>query len=399
MTAEFRSSCESSGRHGLQRRRGRPPAPRWGLRATLAAAALTLLCTTAGSASPYAGSRIRDIARIQGVRDNQLVGYGLVVGLTGTGDKSGAGFTATSVSTMLEGMGLTVPAGDISVKNAAGVVVTATLPGFIQPGSRIDVTVSSLGDAKSLKGGILVQTPLRGADGRIYAVAQGPVSLGGYGAEGPGGSSETTNHLTVGRIPDGALVERQVENILAGEEAFAIVLHRPDFTTAQRVAEAVAAFWGPGFARARDAATIEVLAPDSTLTGTVEFLSHIENLTVLPADRARVVINERTGTIVAGGQIIIHPVAISHGNLSISVEAATGVSQPLPYSRGETAYVTDSQVHTSSGGGQFTVLSQGTTLNEIAGALNAIGVSSRDMIAIFQAIKEAGALQAELVVL
>ncbi|MCK4412039.1 MAG: flagellar basal body P-ring protein FlgI [Candidatus Eisenbacteria sp.] len=345
------------------------------------------------------GSRLRDIARIRGVRDNQLVGYGLVVGLTGTGDKSGAGFTSTSVSTMLEGMGITVPADDIRVKNAAGVVVTATLPGLLKPGNRIDVTVSSLGDAKSLKGGILVQTPLRGADGHVYAVAQGAISLGGFGAEGPGGSSATTNHLTVGRIPDGALVERQVESTFVREGSFEITLRRPDFTTAQRVVEAVDAVWGPHTARAHDAATIEVIAPDSTLRGTVEFLARVENLTVLPAERARVVINERTGTIVAGGQVIIHPVAISHGNLNIRVEAATGVSQPLPYSMGETAYVTDSQIQTASGGGQFTVLSQGTTLNEIASALNAIGVSSRDMIAIFQAIKEAGALQAELVVL
>ncbi|MBM3317787.1 MAG: flagellar basal body P-ring protein FlgI [Candidatus Eisenbacteria bacterium] len=359
----------------------------------IALAALALLCGPAA-----AGSRVGDIARVQGVRDNQLVGYGLVVGLTGTGDRS-AGFATQSVSTMLEALGITVPPADVSVRNVAAVIVTATLPPFAKAGSRIDVTVSSLGDAKSLKGGVLVQTPLRAADGAVYAVAQGPVSLGGFGAEGERGNQETVNHLTVGRIPSGALVEREAAaDFLRGGRLW-LTLQQPDFTTARRLADAIAEVAGPGRAHALDAATVAVSCPDTTRDGAVRFLAVLEELTILPAGRARVVINERTGTIVAGGQVTIRPVAIAHGNLSIRVGTQTAVAQPLPFARGETAIVTESQIDMRSDGGQFTVLNEGTSLNEIARALNAMGVSSRDMIAIFQAIKEAGALQAELVVL
>lgn len=363
-------------------------------RATAALAALlALLC-----ASPAAAVRLGDLARAQGVRDNQLVGYGLVVGLTGTGDKS-AGFAMQSVSTMLEALGVTVPPSEVSVRNVAAVIVTATLPPFVKPGARIDVTVSSLGDAKSLKGGVLVQTPLRAADGAIYAAAQGPVSLGGFGAEGAQGNQETVNHLTVGRIPNGALVEREVFTEFMQDGRLRLTLQRPDFTTAQRLVEAVEGVWGPGRAQALDAATVEVRCPDSTRDGAVRFLAQLENLPVVPAECARVVINERTGTIVAGGQVVIQPVAIAHGNLNIRVGTQTGVSQPMPFGQGETTLVTESDIAMQSDGGQFTLLDQGASLQEIARALNAMGVSSRDMIAIFQAIKEAGALQAELVVL
>jgi flagellar P-ring protein FlgI len=372
---------------------------RSGRGAALALAALLIavrLAAVPAAASP--GVRIGDLARVQGVRDNQLVGYGLVVGLTGTGDKS-AGFVTQSVSTMLEALGITISPGDVSVRNVAAVIVTATLPPFVKAGARIDVTVSSLGDAKSLKGGILVQTPLRGADGRVYAVGQGPVSLGGFSVEAEGGSQQTTNHLTVGRVPNGALVERDVPVDFVRAGAFRLSLQQPDFATASRLVAAIDEVWGSRTALAIDAATVAVACPDTSRDGAVRFLAQLEDLTVLPTERARVVINERTGTIVAGGQVTIQPVAIAHGNLSIRVGASTGVSQPLPFSQGETALVTDSRINVDSGGGQFSVLADGTTLNEIARALNAMGVSSRDMIAIFQAIKEAGALQAELVVL
>ncbi len=377
----------------------------WGLRTqgwagVVGAALLIVLAAGRVTATQEGiGSSIRDLASVRGVRENQLVGYGLVVGLTGTGDKSAAAFVQGSVSNMLAELGVTVPSEEINLKNVAAVVVTATLPAFAKLGQRIDVTVSSLGDARSLKGGTLVQTALRGADGSVYAVAQGPVSLGGFGAEGPGGTSQTTNHLTVGRIPAGALVEREVLAAFLEDGTLAITLHKPDFTTACRVAAAIDGVCGARTARATDAATVEVTCPDSTLAGAVSFLAQIENLKVLPADRARVVINERTGTIVAGGEVIIRPVAIAHGNLNIRVGTSTGVSQPAPFSRGETAIVTESQLDLSSAGGQFTVLNEGTTLNEIARGLNAMGVSSRDMIAIFEAIKEAGALEAELIVL
>jgi flagellar P-ring protein precursor FlgI len=357
------------------------------------------LALAGGDAALAAGARIRDIARIQGVRDNQLVGYGLVVGLDGSGDKSATGFTLRSMSTMLEAMGMTIAPGDMSVKNVAAVMVTATLPAFAREGSRIDVTVSSLGDAKSLKGGVLIQTPLRGADQGVYAVAQGPLSLGGFGAEGPGGTSETTNHLTVARIPNGAIVEREVEFDFLQGNRFQLTLLEPDFMTAKRTADAIVGRLGKNAAVPLDAGTIMVTSPDTTRSGTLKFLAEVEGIEVQPSTRARVVINERTGTIVAGGEIVIQPVAISHGNLSIRVNASTGVSQPAPYSMGATTTVQESDVGVSSGGGQFSVLENATTLNEIAGALNAMGVSSRDMIAIFQAIKEAGALQAELVVL
>ncbi len=359
-----------------------------------------LLIAVLGTATAGAvGSRLRDIARIQGVRENQLVGYGLVVGLTGTGDKSATGFTLRSMSSLLEAMGVTISPDEMKVSNVAAVLVTATLPPFTREGSRIDLTVSSLGDAKSLKGGILVQTPLRGADGRVYAVGQGPLSIGGFGAEGPGGTSEVTNHLTVARIPGGGIVEREISIEFLESNRFEITLNQPDFLTARRVSDVIVANLGPGTAVPIDAGTVMVISPDSTHAGTVRLLGRIEDLVVEPAKRARVVINERTGTIVAGGDIIINPVAISHGNLNIRVSAETTASQPMPYSMGQTALFQQSGVGVESGGGKFTVLDQGTSLDEIARALNAMGVSSRDMIAIFQAIKEAGALQAELVVL
>ncbi len=360
---------------------------------------LLLVTAMAVTDAGAVGARIRDIARIQGVRDNQLVGYGLVVGLDGTGDKSATGFTLRSMSSLLEAMGMTIGPDDMSVKNVAAVVITATLPAFAREGSRIDVTVSSLGDAKSLKGGILIQTPLRAADGRVYTVAQGPLSVGGYGAEGPGGTSETTNHLTVARIPNGGIVEREVELDFLQSNRFELTLNEPDFMTAKRMADAIVARMGPYAAVPIDAGTVMVTSPDTTRWGTLKFLAEVEGLEVEPSARARVVINERTGTIVAGGEIIIQPVAISHGNLNIRVTATTGVSQPPPFSPGTTAVVQESGLGIASGGGKFTVLERGTTLNEIAAALNAMGVSARDMIAIFQAIKEAGALQAELVVL
>ncbi len=358
-----------------------------------------LLAGALAAASAVVGSRVKDLARVKGARENQLVGYGLVVGLTGTGDKSGTGFTLKSMSSMLEAMGITIKPGEINVKNVAAVLVTATLPPFAREGSRIDVTVSSLGDAKSLKGGILVQTPLRGADGRVYAVAQGPLVLGGFGAEAPGGTAATTNHLTVARIPGGAIVEREVPCDFIEHGSFQIVLNQPDFTTASRLADAIRRTWPSAGAEIVDAGTIRVTSPDTSSQGALQFLAAVENLSVVPADRARVVINERTGTIVAGGEVVIHPVAIAHGNLNIKVSSSPMVSQPGPFSGGETVLYNRAELSVSSEGGKFTVMEAGTTLNEIANALNAMGVSARDMIAIFQAIKEAGALQAELVVL
>jgi flagellar P-ring protein FlgI len=363
--------------------------------------AVLLICAIlAGEGHCQNGARIRDLGRIGGVRDNQLVGYGLVVGLTGTGDKSATGFTLKSMSSLLEAMGVTIRPEEMSVKNVAAVMITATLPPFTRPGSAIDVVVSSLGDAKSLKGGILVQTTLLAADGKVYAVAQGPLSVGGFSAEGAGGTSESTNHLTVARIPDGALVEREVPVDFASDGRFEIVLDNPDFTTARRVSDAIVGNLGNNTAEPLDASTIRVVSPDTTAAGTIRFLSKVQDLRVVPVARARVVFNERTGTIVVGGDIVIQPVAISHGNLNIRVNTTTGVSQAQPFAQGgATSVYQQSGVGIRSGGGQFTVVDSGTTLEEIAGALNAMGVSSRDMIAIFQAIKEAGSLQAELVVL
>ena len=352
------------------------------------------------SAGPARATRVRDLARFDGVRDNQLVGYGLVIGLDGTGDKRTTGFTLRTMSNLLESMGVTMRPEEMAVKNVAAVLVTATLPPFARPGGQVDITVASIGDATSLRGGVLVQTALEAGDGVVYAVAQGPLLVGGYQADGPGGTRVAQNLVTVGRIPGGAIVERGSGYELPRGGELTLLLDRPDFTTAQRLAEAVHRTTGRE-ALALDAGTVRVIPGDSLRDTQVELMARIGETEVEPGAPARVVINERTGTIVAGGQVRLMPVAIAHGSLSIKVQADNKVYMPGAFTPAGTASqpVQNSTIEVSDQGGSFISTPGASTLEDLAHALNTLGVTPRDVIAIFQALREAGALQAELVVL
>ncbi len=336
-------------------------------------------------------------ARLSGGRSNQLFGYGLVVGLAGTGDSSGAFFTVQSVANMLNRLGIVVPPARLRVRNVAAVMATTELPPFAREGDRLDVTISSLGDARSLVGGVLLQTPLQGADGNVYAVAQGPVAVGGAG-ESAGGSKAQINHLTVGRIPGGAIVERTVPTSVAENHVVSVVLLQPDFSTAVRVAEAINKGLGKSLATPVDAARVEVSVPADYPGGLAAFVARVESFTVRPDVSARVVVNERTGTVVIGGAVRILPVVIAHGNLRIEVRSEPQVSQPPPLSRGETRVVPRTQITVTPEPGALVPIPGTNSVQDLARALNALGVSPRDLIAILQALKAAGALQGELVI-
>ena len=348
-------------------------------------------------AGPAHGVRIKDIADIKGVRSNQLVGYGLIVGLNGTGDSDNATFTIQSMASMLEKMGVTVLPKDIEVDNVAAVMVTADLPAFARTGSRIDVLVSSIGDAENLQGGTLLFTPLKAANGQVYAVAQGPISTGGFQVGSASGSGVQKNFPTVGRVVNGALIEREIQSNFNDKKSLTLTLHNPDFTTASRVAQAInIAFYEP-IARTHDAGTIEVKVPEKFRGNTVPMVTMIEKLGVTPDLVSKVVINERTGTVIMGENVRISTIAIAHGNLSIEIKEDQNVSQPLPFSRGGQTVVTpESDVQVQEGNNPLFVVESGVSIGEVVKALNALGVSPRDLIAIFQALKAAGALQAEL---
>jgi flagellar P-ring protein precursor FlgI len=341
--------------------------------------------------------RIKDIANIKGVRQNQLVGYGLVVGLNGTGDDDDLKYTIQSLAAMLQKMGVTVRAEDIESENVAAVMVTAELPPFARVGSQIDVLVSSIGDADNLQGGTLLFTPLKGADGQVYAIAQGPVSTGGFGAGGSAGGGVQKNFPTVGRVPGGASIENEIAIDFNRKKMLTFVLHHADFTTASRITQAINAAANAPIARTQDAATVEVNVPPKYQGNVVELATLIENLGVTPDAISKVVINERTGTVIMGENVRISTVAIAHGNLSIQIKETENVSQPLPFSRGGQTVVTpDSDVFVEEGKNPIFLVESGVSIGEVVGALNALGVSPRDLIAIFQALKAAGALQAEL---
>lgn len=343
--------------------------------------------------------RIKDIADIDGVRDNQLVGYGLIVGLDGTGDGKKSLFTVQSMVSMLEKMGISVNSGDIAVSNVAAVMVTAELPPFAKPGGRIDVLVNSIGDAKNLQGGTLLMTPLKAANGQIYAVAQGPVNTGGFAASGAGGSVQK-NFPTVGRVIGGALVEREVNINLNARKDLTLSLRQPDFTTVTRMTDAINALFYDRVAAAQDAGTVQVKVPMAYLGNIVGLVAMIEKLEVQPDITAKVVINERTGTVVMGESVRISTIAIAHGNLSIVIKESPQVSQPLPFSEnGETVVTPDTNINVEEGESQLVLMPARASIGEVVNALNALGVSPRDLIAIFQAIKAAGALQAELEVI
>ncbi|TGY90023.1 flagellar basal body P-ring protein FlgI [Marinicauda algicola] len=363
---------------------------------TIALALLAAVLTTAAHANP----RIKDIADVEGVRDNQLVGYGLVVGLDGTGDTlRNTAFTRQSLNSMLERFNVNVREADLRTGNVAAVIVTAELPPFAMQGTRIDVTVSALGDAESLQGGVLIATPLMDAQGNVYAVSQGSIAVGGFSAEGDA-ASITRGVPTVGRISNGALVERELGFDLAAREGVRLALRNPDFTTARRMAEAINAYLGRGAARAVNPSIVTVALPAGYERDLVGMIADIEQLRVEADMRARVVIDEATGTIVMGEDVRVSTVAIAQGNLTITVSEAPMVSQPAPFADvGETVLVPRTEINVEEEMRQMGVLEGTVSLRELVDGLNALGVSPRDMITILQTIKAAGALQAEIEVL
>jgi flagellar P-ring protein precursor FlgI len=344
------------------------------------------------------GARIKDIAKIVGVRNNQLVGYGLVGGLNGSGDKQGTEFTIQSLTNMLLKMGLNVDPAMVRVKNVAAVMVTAELPAFAQPGMRLDVLVSSIGDAKSLQGGTLLLTPLQGVDGETYALAQGAVSLGGFAA-GSGGDSAGKNHPTVGTIPSGAMVERAVTVPLQLRERLHFVLHQPDFTTSEAVSKAMNRQIGQPVAFSLDSRTVFVDVPTDFQDHVVDLIARLETIEVAVDSPARVVVNERTGTVVMGENVRISTVAVSHGGLSVVIQEDPVISQPSPFGSGRTVVTQDRELSVEEEESHLMVLPAGVSLGDVVKALNAVGVTPRDLIAILQAMKGAGALSAELVIM
>jgi flagellar P-ring protein precursor FlgI len=347
-------------------------------------------------AAPLPATRLKDLVAIEGVRENQLIGYGLVVGLAGTGDRRQTLFSAQSLTNLLQRMGVTVSPAAIRVTNTAAVLVTATLPAFAQPGGRIDTTVAAIGDAGNLQGGILVLTSLRGADGQVYAVAQGPVVTGGF-STARSGSGQTVNHPTVGRTPGGATVERPAPSV-APRDNVRLQLRQSDFTTSTRIVESIHKRFAEA-ARANSAGLVTVAIPPEYASRPTEFVAELENLAV-DADRpARVVINERTGTIVLGKEVRIQPVAILHGNLNVEIQTAFNVSQPAPLSQGTTQVVPQTTVSAKEEKARNVILKQGATIEELVRALAAIGSTPRDVIAILQNLRTAGALEAEIEVI
>ncbi len=347
---------------------------------------------------PASADRIKDLASVAGVRSNQLIGYGLVVGLDGTGDK--APFTNQTFRNMMNKFGVLIPAGsDPKLKNVAAVTVHADLPPFAKPGQTIDVTVSSIGNAKSLRGGALLMAPLKGADGKVYAVAQGNLLVGGFGVGGADGSKVTVNVPVVGRIPNGASVEAAPPSSFHRGDTLTFNLHDPDFTTAKRVAETINNLLGPKTASALDAASIQVKAPRQA-SQRVSFLSVLENLNVTPGNgAAKIIVNSRTGTIVVGRNVKVLPAAVTHGNLVVTINEEQGVSQPGPLSEGETVVVPQTDIDVNQEPARAFKFGAATTLNEVVEAINRIGAAPGDIMAILEALKQAGALKGELIVI
>jgi flagellar P-ring protein precursor FlgI len=361
---------------------------------TTAALLVALLAAPVG-ATP---TRLKDVASLEGVAPLPLIGYGLVVGLNKTGDRRQTIFTAQTLASMLERLGVGVPGDQIKIENTAAVLVTAELPAFVRPGARLDVTASSVGDARSLQGGTLLATALRGPDGTVYALAQGPLSIGGFGGGG-GGTSVQVNHLTVGRSPGGGLVQQAPRTALPESGRLALSIRHPDFATATRVAAAINQEFGKGTARAQDPGTVLLDVPPQHRQSVPEFLARIEPLPIEVAPPARIVINERTGTVVIGADVRIATAAVAHGNLSVRITQRFDVSQPAPFSGGQTTVTPREDVQVSEGAAQLVQLDEGVTLEAVVRALNTLGATPRDIIAIVQALKAAGALQADVVIM
>ena len=368
--------------------------------APLVVVAALLLCAFA--AAPLAATeRIKDLAQVEGVRGNPLIGYGLVVGLDGTGDRAAQSqFTIQSLRNMLDELGVTIPPNiNPQTKNVAAVAIHAELPPFARPGQAIDVTVSSISNAVSLRGGALLMAPLKGADGQVYAIAQGNLVVGGFGAEGGDGSRISVNIPNAGRIPNGAIVERAIPDALGASGAggtLMLNLHQPDFTTASRMVDALNKAFGGAAATALDAGTVQVQTPTDP-GARVAFLARVENLTVDPGEQAaKVVVNARTGTVVIGGNVQVLPAAVAHGSLTVSITEALNVSQPAPFGQGETVVTPESTVEATVEGSRMFLFRGGTSLDQIVRAVNEVGAAPGDVIAILEALKQAGALRAEL---
>ena len=345
--------------------------------------------------------RIKDITTVKGVRSNQLVGYGLVVGLDGSGDQtSQTPFTVQSLKNMLSQYGIVLPSNvNPQVKNIAAVSVHAELPAFAKIGQTVDVTVSSLGNAKSLRGGSLLMTPLKGADGKIYALAQGNLIVGGLGIEGADGSSITINVPSVGRIPNGASIEQEIDNPFAAAEKVTLHLKRADFTTAKRLADTINQILGPNNARAQDSVTVAINAP-SDISQRVGFMAFIENLEFQPGEApARVIVNSRSGTVVIGNHVKVYSAAVSHGNLTVTITNTVDVDQPGPFSDGETTENVQSDIEVTAENNRMFRFPKGVTLSEIVRAVNQVGASPGDLVAILESLKQVGALSAELIVI
>jgi flagellar P-ring protein FlgI len=360
-------------------------------------------------------ARLKDISTIKGIRQNQLLGYGLVVGLNGSGDQSSTTFTVQALANLLEHIGVHVNPTDVKVKNVAAVMVSTKLPPFARIGKKIDVTISSIGDAKSLQGGTLLLTPLRGVDGKVYALAQGPISIGGYSAGGAAGGGVTKNHPTVGRITGGASIEKEIPYSIMNKKEFTIILDNPDFDTASRAANAINMKIGRNTARPVDPGTVKFNVPENYQGDVVDLIARIGDVQIEPDSIAKVVVDERTGTVVVGENVRIQKVAVAHGNLSIHIKERKEVSQPAPFSPsgggalpqqmnggtivapgGSTVVTPESNVAVSEEANRLLLLPKGRTIGELVNALNAIGVTPRDLITILQAIKAAGALEGEL---
>jgi flagellar P-ring protein precursor FlgI len=369
-----------------------------------AVAALALCCTATASVAdgPYrvsATSRIKDLANIEGVRQNQLIGYGLVVGLNGTGDTlNNVPFTKQSLTAMLERLGVNVRGATMRTGNVAAVMVTANLPAFGTQGTRIDVTVSALGDAKSLQGGTLLVTPLLGADGNVYAVGQGSVAINGFQAEGEA-AKIVRGVPTVGRIANGAIIEREIDFALNRLNQVRLALRNADFTTAKRIAAAINDFIGANTAEPLDQSTVQVNVPKQYAGNVVSLLTEIEQLQIEPDLAAKIVIDERSGIIVMGRDVRVSTVAVAQGNLTVTISETPQVSQPAPFSRGQTRVVPRTKIGVQEDGKKFAVVREGVSLQQLVDGLNALGIGPRDLIAILQAIKAAGAIQAEIEVM
>jgi len=351
---------------------------------------------------PARADRIKDLATVAGVRQNQLVGYGLVVGLDGTGDQTTqAPFTTQSLVNMLERLGVTIPPGtSLQLKNVAAVAVHADLPAFAKAGQTIDITVSSIANAKSLRGGTLLITPLKGLDNQVYAMAQGNLAVGGLGLSGEDGSKISINVPSVGRIPNGATVEREVATVIGDAELLTLNLHRPDFTTSTRLAETINGLLGAGTAEARDPMSVQVRAP-ATQAERISLISTLENLEVTPGEAAaRVIVNSRTGTVVINASVHVAPAAVSHGSLVVSITEDFDVSQPQPFSdKGETVVTPQSNISVTQGDNRMFLFRPGVELNDIVQAVNQVGAAPGDLVAILEALHEAGALRAELIII